>query len=197
MLRFLHSKPSQLSDQQLLERFQRSEDLNVLALLYERYVELVYGLCLKYLENEAGAEDAVMDIYQELSAKLLKHEVKSFRSWLYVFSKNHCLMKIRAQKKEPKLDFNPDVMHSLEELHPMSDNVGENPGIHYLKECMEELPDEQQNCIKWFYYEEKSYKDIADIEHIPLGKVRSYIQNGRRNLKNCVEQKSIKNESKG
>jgi RNA polymerase sigma-70 factor (ECF subfamily) len=106
-------------------------------------------------------------------------------------------MKIRAQKKEPKLDFNPDVMHSLEELHPMSDNVGENPGIHYLKECMEELPDEQQNCIKWFYYEEKSYKDIADIEHIPLGKVRSYIQNGRRNLKNCVEQKSIKNESKG
>jgi RNA polymerase sigma factor (sigma-70 family) len=197
MLRFLHSKPSQLSDQQLLERFQRSEDLNVLALLYERYVELVYGLCLKYLENEAGAEDAVMDIYQELSVKLLKHEVKSFRSWLYVFSKNHCLMKIRAQKKEPKLDFNPDVMHSLEELHPMSDNVGENPGIHYLKECMEELPDEQQNCIKWFYYEEKSYKDIADIEHIPLGKVRSYIQNGRRNLKNCVEQKSIKNESKG
>lgn len=197
MLRFLHSKPSQLSDRQLLERYQRSEDLNELALLYERYVELVYGLCLKYLENEAGAEDAVMDIYQELSAKLLKHEVNNFRSWLYVLAKNHCLMKIRAQKKEPKLDFNPDVMHSLEELHPMSENGAENPSIHYLKECVEELPDEQQNCIKWFYYEEKSYKDIADIEHIPLGKVRSYIQNGRRNLKNCVEQKSIKNESKG
>jgi RNA polymerase sigma-70 factor (ECF subfamily) len=197
MLRFLHSKPSQLSDRQLLERYQRSEDLNVLALLYERYVELVYGLCLKYLENEAGAEDAVMDIYQELSVKLLKHEVKSFRSWLYVFAKNHCLMKIRAQKKEPKLDFKPEVMHSLKELHPINENGADNPNIHYLKECVEELPDEQQNCIKWFYYEEKSYKDIADIEQIPLGKVRSYIQNGRRNLKNCVEQKSIKNESKG
>jgi DNA-directed RNA polymerase specialized sigma24 family protein len=105
MLRFLHSKPSQLSDQQLLERFQRSEDLNVLALLYERYVELVYGLCLKYLENEAGAEDAVMDIYQELSVKLLKHEVKSFRSWLYVFSKKSLPDEDPGTKKGAKVRF--------------------------------------------------------------------------------------------
>ncbi len=197
MLRFLKSKPSQLSDQQLLERYQRSEDLNELALLYERYVELVYGLCLKYLEHEAAAEDAAMEIYQELSVKLLHHEVKNFRSWLYVFARNHCLMKIRAQKKEPKLDFDPDVMHSLEELHPISENGEENPDVDYLKECMEGLTDEQKNCIQWFYYEERSYKEIADIENIPLGKVRSYIQNGRRNLKNCVEQKAMKNESKG
>lgn len=197
MLRFLKSKPSQLSDQQLLERYQHSEELKLLALLYERYVELVYGLCLKYLENEASAEDAVMDIYQELGVKLLQHEVKSFRSWLYVFAKNHCLMKIRARKKAPQLDFDPDVMHSLEELHPINDNGEEKPEIDHLKQCLEDLPEEQQNCIRWFYYEEKSYKDIAEDEDIPLGKVRSYIQNGRRNLKNCVEQKTVKNESKG
>lgn len=197
MLRFLKSKSSELSDQLLLERYQRSEDLNELALLYERYVELVYGLCLKYLENEASAEDAAMEIYQELGVKLLQHEVKNFRSWLYVFARNHCLMKIRAKKKEPKLNFDPDVMHSLEELHPIGENKEENQEINYLNQCLEDLPDEQRNCIRWFYYEERSYKDIADIEKIPLGKVRSYIQNGRRNLKNCVEQKVMKNESKG
>ena len=178
-------------------RYRRDEELDLLSLLYERYVELVYGLCLKYLENEASAEDAVMDIYEELGPKLLKHEVNNFKSWLYVFAKNHCLMKIRAQKKEPNLNFNPDLMHSLEELHPMSENGEENPEINFLKECMDDLPDEQKNCIKWFYYEEKSYKEIADIENLPLGKVRSFIQNGRRNLKNCVEQKTIKNESRG
>ncbi len=195
MLRFLKSKPSQLTDRQLLERYRSSEELRVLALLYERYVELVYGLCLKYLESEAEAEDAVMDIYEELGPKLLKHEVQNFKSWLYVFSKNHCLMKIRAQKKIQQLDFNPELVYFLENLHPVKEEE-ENPSVPVMKECVEALPAAQQSCIKWFYYEDRSYKEIAEIEKLPLGKVRSYIQNGRRNLKNCVEQKMMKNESK-
>ncbi len=197
MLRFLKSNTSQLSDQQLLERYVRSEDLEFLSKLYERYVELVFGLCLKYLENEASAEDAVMEIYEELGPKLLKHEVKNFKSWLYVFSRNHCLMKIRSKKKEPRLEFDPNLMQSLEDLHPITENGQENENIHALKDCLEELPEEQKNCIKWFYYEDRSYKEIAEEEDLPLGKVRSFIQNGRRNIKNCVEKKTIKNESKG
>lgn len=104
-------------------------------------------------------------------------------------------MKIRARKKAPQLDFDPSLMYSLEKMHLVNEEK-ENTSVPAMKECVEALPTEQKNCIKWFYYEDRSYKEIAEIEKLPLGKVRSHIQNGRRNLKNCVEQKTLKNESK-
>jgi RNA polymerase sigma-70 factor (ECF subfamily) len=40
-----------------------------------------------------------------------------------------------------------------------------------------------------FYLEQKCYKDIADLTGYDLNKVKSAIQNGKRNLKICMERK--------
>lgn len=194
MLKILsRNKGGERSDEALLSAFKSSGQLAHLSELYSRYVELTYGLCLKYLKNEKTAEDAVMDIFEALVKKVPNHEIHNFKSWLYTFARNHCLMQLRQQKKGQIQSFAPNVMYSLEELHPLDEHdeeMQERDAVEaHLRACLEELAVEQRHCVSLFYYENKSYKDIAAEKELAVGKVRSYIQNGRRNLKNCIERR--------
>lgn len=190
MLRLFH-KAKDDDDQALLKRFQQDQDLEALGRLYERYMELVYGLCLKIFSDSGKAEDAVMGIFEDLVKKLPRHEVSNFKSWLYTFSRNYCLMQLRREKKNLTQSYDPGLMYLAEKPH-LDEEVSNEPDLDALKGCMESLSQEQSDCIKWFYYEGKSYNEIAALRNEATGKIRSYIQNGRRNLKKCMEQKHVK-----
>lgn len=190
MFKIFQKRPQKQTDAELVARYQNSGDMDVLGILYERYVELVYGVCLKYFKDAALAEDAVMNIFEELVTKVKKYEIQNFRPWLHVLTKNHCLMQLR--KKKIVVSFDPQLMQSDEIVHPNYGESSENGEEKALKGCIEKLPDEQKQCVTWFYLEEKSYKDIAKMTDLELGKVRSYIQNGRRNLRNCMEAEQLK-----
>jgi RNA polymerase sigma-70 factor (ECF subfamily) len=190
MFKIFKKRPQQQTDAELVTRYQESGDMDILGVLYERYVELVYGVGLKYFKDTGLAEDAVMNIFEELTTKVKKHEIKNFRPWLHVLAKNHCLMQLR--KKKITVSFDPQLMHSEEIVHPTYGESSENGASKDLKGCIEQLPDSQKQCVTWFYLEEKSYKDIAKMTNLELGKVRSFIQNGRRNLRNCMEKTQLK-----
>lgn len=164
--------------------YRKGNDVEALGRLYERYVELIYGVCLKYLKKEADAEDAVMAIFEQLVEKAKTHEVQNFRSWLYVLAKNHCLMQLR----KPQREFSEsDFMHLDGEAHPTEENHEEQEA--QLRDCIGTLPEQQRESIELFYFKEKSYQEIAEMKKEELGKIRSFIQNGRRNLKICLEKK--------
>lgn len=188
MLRIFRKQPHQLTDQELLEQYRSSEDLEYLGVLYERYVELVYGVCLKYLQEQQKAEDAVMAIFEELVDKVKKHEVEKFRPWLHVLTRNHCLMHLRKEKRNLTVSYEPGLMQSVDSRHHSIElEDRENGELKNLADCMGKLPDQQKECIKLFYYDNKSYKEIAAMKELAVGKIRSYIQNGRRNLRICME----------
>ena len=171
-------------DDQLLTSYRESGDLAVLGRLYEKYVPLVYGVCLKYLENEDVAKDAVMGIFEELINKAKQHDIKQFRSWLYVLGRNYCLMQLRQDKKMEmvKLD---DFMEFTPVLHPDDNNKEE--AMTALERCMDKLSPAQKQSIGLFYLNEKCYKEIVEVTGFSLNEVKSYIQNGKRNLKICLE----------
>jgi len=186
-LRLFKPKIETSSDEALLIHYQSSGDLQVLGVLYSRYIELVYGVCLKYFKQEEQASDAVMDIFEELIQKAKKHEVDKFRPWLYVLAKNHCLMRLRKAGQNLTVSFDPGLMYSLEFSHPETESPNDREIVlKKLENCVDGLPEQQKECIRLFYFDDRSYKDIADGLNIDLSIVRSHIQNGRRNLKNCV-----------
>ncbi len=189
MLRFLRSKTVGLSDEELLSQYREQSDMSALGQLYDRYLELIYGVCLKYLKDEAKAEDAVMQIFEELTQKVQKHEIQQFRSWVYVLAKNFCLMQLRKGKKQINVSFENDFMHSDPLLHPIDEEHEEDEREHHLAQCLAQLTAEQKQCIDLFYYQDKSYKEIPALKAEEVGRIRSYIQNGRRNLKLCIEKK--------
>ena len=187
MLRILRKRPDERSDADLLAAYRQGEDTTPLGELYARYMELVYGLCLKYLKDEGKAEDAVMGIFEELVRKAKEHEVNNFRSWLYVLAKNYCLMQLRKEKKNLTVSFEPEFVQSVDQRHHTIELDNENGELEQLEDCLQQLNVQQKRCVQLFYLEGKSYKEIAESEEQPLGTVRSHIQNGRRNLRICME----------
>ncbi len=177
------------TDQELVRQYKAAGNMDTLGELYNRYMELVYGVCLKYMKEPEDAKDCVINIFEELVTKLKKYEVDNFKGWLYQLSKNHCLMKIRSDKKIP-VSIDPDIVHLSENNH--LDNVMEKEkDLNTMEFCIEQLPDEQKKAVQLFYLQEKCYKEIAETTDTDISKVRSFIQNGRRNLKICMEKQAL------
>ena len=186
---FLKKISSIQADTELVKQYKLGGDINVLGELYGRYMELVYGVCLKYFKEPEEAKDAVINIFEELVTKLKKYEVSNFKSWLYQLAKNHCLMKIRSGKSKPVV-VDADFMHLGQNNH--HDTIAEKEEqLNGMENCIEQLPAEQKQAIQLFYLKEKCYKEIADLTETDINKVRSYIQNGRRNLKICMEKQAL------
>ncbi|MEO6637165.1 MAG: sigma-70 family RNA polymerase sigma factor [Ginsengibacter sp.] len=177
------------TDRELIQQYRKASDMAALGELYNRYMELIYGVCLKYLADREEAKDAVINIFEELVTKLKKHEIENFRGWLYQLAKNYCLMKIRSDKKYPAY-VEADVMQLAENIH-RDNEMEKEENLNSMEYCIEQLPGDQKEAIQLFYLKEKCYKEIADTTNTDINKVRSFIQNGRRNLKICMEKQAL------
>lgn len=173
-------------DQELLTEYRKSASLEVLGQLYGRYMHLVYGLCMKYLKDEEKSKDAVMQIFEQLISKLKIHEVSNFKNWLYTLARNYCLMELRSSNRHEFVPMEENFMEKDAFVHLDIDDTRERK-LTVMERCMEKLPREQKDSINLFYLEQKCYKEIVDITGFDLNKVKSYIQNGKRNLKICIE----------
>lgn len=174
------------SDAELLEKYKQTKNLQVLSSLYQRYMELVYGVCLKYFKEQERSKDAVMNIFEELVQKLQVHEVANFKSWLHTLTRNHCLMQLRTPKNLKTTEFNPDYMQSVETVH-LNGVLEKEEQFNKLEKCLDTLSLQQKQTIELFYMQQKCYEEIVAITGHDWNKVRSFIQNGRRNLKICMD----------
>jgi RNA polymerase sigma factor (sigma-70 family) len=176
---------SELNDQELLLLYKESADISLAAVLFSRYTHLVFGLCMKYLKDEEDSRDAVMTIFEKLIEDLKKHEISNFKSWLYSVSKNHCLMVLR--KKTSENEKIPDLLMKNEYVLHLSSEEDKELNLLKLDNCMEKLVEQQRKCIELFFLQEKCYREIEANTGYSSNEVKSFIQNGKRNLKNCME----------
>lgn len=189
-----NEKYNHFSDNELITEYKNTKNNVFVGVLYKRYSHLVLGLSLKYLKDEDEAKDAVMQIFEKLLSDLLKFNIEYFKSWLYSFSKNHCLMIIRTKqsklKKEIDLQIHADSFMETETNSHL--NKAEEKEIQYilLEKAIDELNEDQRKCIKLFYLKERSYNEIVDETGYSLNEVKSFIQNGKRNLKIKLEKNS-------
>lgn len=178
------------TDAQLIRAFVENNSINDFGTLFERYTHLVFGVCMKYLHNQAEAEDAVMDIFEKLMSDLKRHEVQDFKNWLYRVSKNHCLMVLR--KRTVKYRAEDDIfrekqqefMEIIDEGHHLHEEDEKAGILISLHNALLGLREEQRRCLEMMYKEKRTYREIADITGYSMKEVKSYIQNGKRNLKN-------------
>jgi len=183
------------TDEELLIEFRSGGDLEVLGELYSRYMHLVYGVCLKYLKVREESQDAVMQIFEKLIIEIPKHNIENFRSWLHVVTKNYCLMQLRSDKSQSEriiewINEHDVFMETVTDLHPLDEDNDSKVMDRALEDCIEKLKEEQKKCIRQFYFDNRCYNEISADLKMDVKKVKSYLQNGKRNLKLCLEEKN-------
>lgn len=184
---------SDLPDKELVTQYKATGDLAVLGELYQRYMDLVYGVCLKYFKDPETAKDSVMQIFEELVSKLRKHDVENFRGWLHQVARNYCLMQLRTPRNLKTVEFKTELVQSEEYVH-LNGVLEKEEHFNKLEHCIGTLTDDQQQAIRLFYLEGKCYNEIVAITGQEWNQVRSFIQNGRRNLKLCMEKEEMPGE---
>ncbi len=189
----MDSSGQHLPDSEIIKLYKKTGYPEWVGVLFERYTHLVFGICLKYLKDEEDSKDAVMEIFESLFEDLLIHDVKNFKSWLYSVSKNFCLMQLRKLKIIPRTEditqkkMNHSFVEFMQELHPYKEQEIDEM-FNKLQEAMGKLKPGQERCIELMYLQEKSYKEVAEITGYNLNQVKSYIQNGKRNLERMLKQ---------
>ena len=178
---------SHISDKELLEHFYVSHDNKWLGILLQRYTLLLLGVCMKYLKNEEEAKDCVQQVFLKAITELPKYKVEYFKSWIYMVARNHCLMRLRHFGKKT-VGIDEKLMEAKEDTKSVSHIEKENL-LKAMGESLSELSIEQKDCVTLFYLEKKSYQEVADKTGFTIMQVKSYIQNGKRNMKLLLDKK--------
>ncbi|HEY0041018.1 MAG TPA: sigma-70 family RNA polymerase sigma factor [Flavisolibacter sp.] len=176
-----------ISDQELLEYYYADSNQEWIGILLQRYTLLLLGVCMKYLKDETEARDCVQQIFLKVLTEVPKYKIEFFKSWLYMVAKNHCLMRLRDKgAKSVKELTDQNLAEQETDKHDLLQN---EQTYNLLEEAIVELSEEQKRCVQLFYLQKKSYQQIADQTGFTVMQVKSYIQNGKRNLKIILERK--------
>lgn len=188
-LKFFQGKTDEpVPEARRLAAYRRYGNVADLGALYEPYMDLVFSVCFKYLQDEQESKDAVMQVFEKLITDLKQHEVINFRSWLHSVARNYCLMKLRASRITVGYELAGEQEGELQiEVNTDDDAFALDAQLGALDECLQKLANEQRVSIELFYLQNKCYRDIAGETGFEMGKVKSYIQNGKRKLKICIE----------
>jgi RNA polymerase sigma factor (sigma-70 family) len=181
------SRYDHMSETELLDLYYSGKDAQWLGILLERYTLLLLGVCMKYLKNEAEAKDAVQQVFLKVLTEAGKYRITFFKSWIYMVAKNHCLMKLRSDAGRRMADIDKVNLAANEEQK--EELKADEKTYTLLEQALEELSPEQKDCVILFYLKKNSYQQISDKTGFTAMQVKSYIQNGKRNLKMLLEKK--------
>lgn len=194
---WLFKKKQFTSDEELLKHYKQSGDKELFADLFKKHVSVVYGTCLFYLQDKDEAQDATMQLFEKLMLDINNREIENFKGWLSFVVRNHCISIIRKNKSQTKniksyyeFEYETPDLDKEEKINAIHDDLL----IEQMRESLPKLKENQRICVELFYLQNKSYQNIADETGFTLNEIKSFIQNGKRNLKLLLEEKIRENK---
>jgi len=171
------------ADEQLIAAYQGG-DQRAFDVLFKKHLHRILGICANTLDREEDCKDAAMDLYVVLRREIIRHEIHQFEGWLYTLVRNYCRKLIRERKQQQQMEtLDGPWADFLQENNNLQQQQQDEELLHNLKKAIQELKPDQKECISLFYLDGHSYKEIANLTGLSLNKVKSNIQNGKRNIR--------------
>jgi len=192
MLNAIHIR----TDEELVIAYQAEGHKALVGELFKRHSLMCFAVCVKYLKNEDAAHDGVMNIFEKLFADLKQHEIKNFKSWLHSVCRNYCFMELRKPALNLIVQLNSeesedDFMQNIPDLHQAEVQHEKEEKLLALEQAIIQLNQKQRLCVELFYLKLMSYEEISAKTGYSINEVKSYLQNGKRNLKQVLAQQGI------
>jgi len=177
---------SKTTDQELINKYRKSMNLDYVAELYKRYLHLIFAVSLKYVKVNEDAEDLSIKVFEIIKDKISDQEIENIGGWIYTITKNQSLMHLRSASREKQKEMEFSSFMEIERTEHHNNKIGLESNLVKLEECIKRLNNEQKKCVELFYKQEKCYREVANLTGYKLKKVKSYLQNGKRNLTICM-----------
>jgi len=188
----------QMEDRELLNRYRQNHDKDCLGILLQRYTLLLLGVCMKYLKHEEEAKDAVQQVFSKAIMEVDKYQIDHFKSWIYTVARNHCFMQLRHKihaLPEEAIENNNNLLFSENNTDTLTRIKEKEQLLSLLEDALQWLQPNQKECVSLFYLEQKSYRQICEATGFSILQVKSFIQNGKRNIRLMIEKKLKENAS--
>ena len=193
-MQLLKNRYKQKTDMELVVAYKQSLDTEIVGELFNRYNHIVLGVALKYLKDMNMAQDALLDIFNNLFEQLVKYKIDDFKNWLLTVTRNYCFKLLKKNAKTTSLEYVDNSFMSIDfmENEQKINHIEKEEEFNKLEFALTQLKPEQHECIALFYLKDKSYQEISEMTDFSIKKVKSYIQNGKRNLQIIMEDKKSK-----
>lgn len=183
---------SHLSDNELVQQYKITADKQLVGELYKRYTHLVLGMCIHYFKDREIAKDVVLQIFEKLFDELKKREIENFKGWLTFVVRNYCISELRKKQTQLNRDLEYQYEVKQQAIEVDSDVLEEKEQkLEELEKALESLNPFQKKCIELFYLKNMSYTQIVEMTGYSVNEVKSYIQNGKRNLKMIMTENRV------
>lgn len=161
----------------------RQGELEAFSELVRRHQRLVYNLAYRFMRDAGRAEDMAQEAFLK-AFRLLKgfRGDSSFSTWMYRVACNVCLTELTRDKRHAEISY-PTGYENLVHVVPSAPT----DEFNYVREAVTKLPHRYATVVTLYYLHELSYEEIAQILHISIGTLKTWLHRARKNLRKIIE----------
>ncbi len=160
--------------------------------IYDEHANLVFNVCLNYLQNNQDAEEVTQDVFVAVHEGLDGFNNNSqLKTWLYRIAVNKCLDFLKSKRRKKRFGFHLFIRTDVEEDAGVFSTFNHPGAILENKEATEQLfriindlPNRQKTALLLRITEDLSVVEIADVMELTAKAVESLLSRARGNLKN-------------
>lgn len=178
-----------LPDTSLIEKFKATGDNEYFSEIFRRHKKKLFEVCFRFSGHVAIAEELTQETFTKAFTNIDQFSGGNFYSWLFAIAKSVCINDLNKRIRE-----NRKIQEgAVEEQNDLERSI---VLASHVKTILNGLDPNQRICLKLFYIEGYSYKEVAQITGLSEEMVKSYMQNGKRNFEiqweNLSKNKKVK-----